>query len=268
MNTTPTLANYRWIVVNSSGGKDSQTALRQVVLECDRQGVSRDRIVVSHQCLGKMEWKDTLALVRQQAAHYGLRVEVSSYRDKNGVSSSLLDYVRKRGKWPDSQNRYCTSDFKRGPGTRVITKLFRESAGSVLNVYGFRASESPARKKKTPFILNTRCSTKSRTVCDWLPIHNWSDSQVWADIKISGVPYHSAYVKGMPRLSCCFCIFAPRDALIISGRENPELLDEYCAVEKEIGHTFQNGRSIQSIKDAIAAGEQPNRKALDGVWNM
>lgn len=263
---TPNPHDFRWIVVNSSGGKDSQTALRAVVEVCDLSGFPRSRIVISHQCLGAMEWPGTLDLVKRQAAHYGLRVEVSSYRDKTGAEPSLLDYVRKRRRWPSSQQRFCTSEFKRGPGGRVIVKLFREAAGRVLNVYGFRADESTARAKKKVFVRNERFSSSARDVWDWLPIHNWSEGEVWRSIRESGVPSHDAYRLGMPRLSCRFCIFAPRAALIIAGRANPELLDEYCAVEAEIGHTFQNGRSIASIRDAVRAGEQP--AALSGAWNM
>lgn len=28
---------------------------------------------------------------------------------------------------------------------------------------------------------------------------------------------------GMPRLSCCFCIFSPRSALLLAGKHNPGL---------------------------------------------
>src|SRR5262245_10916339 len=145
MQATPNLRMFRWIVVNSSGGKDSQTALREVVRLCDSLGVSRDRIVVSHQCLGDMEWKGTLELARTQAEHYGLRFIVSKQRNKDGVEQSLLEKVALRGRWPSSTNRYCTSDMKRCPGYRVVTQLFREAAGDVLYVRGFRAEESPAR---------------------------------------------------------------------------------------------------------------------------
>lgn len=262
----PDLRDYRWIVINSSGGKDSQVALGEVVRQCDAAGVPRARLVVSHQCLGRMEWQGTLDLVRQQAAHYGLRVEVSKYRNKAGAELDLLDYVRLRRKWPDNQNRYCTSDFKRGPGGRVITQLSREAPGKVLNIFGFRSEESPARAKKPVFVKNDRLTSNLREVWDWLPIHDWTEKQVWQAIAASGVPHHWAYDKGMPRLSCCFCIFAPRAALLIAGRENPELLDEYCRLEAEIGHTFQNKKPISAIRDALAAGEKP--EAVSGAWNM
>lgn len=260
------LSRWRWIVVNSSGGKDSQTALATVVKACDAQGIDRSRIVVSHQCLGRMEWKGTLEIVRAHAAHYGLRLEVTSYRDKHGTQSNLLDYVRKRRKWPSSAQRFCTSEFKRGPGGRVIVKLFREAPGEILNVYGFRADESPARAKKQTFARNARFSSGQREVWDWLPIHLWSLESVWQSIRESGLVHHHAYDLQMPRLSCCFCIFAPRAALIVAGRANPELLDEYCALEKEIGHDFQHGKPISAIRDAITRGEQP--AVSHDAWNM
>jgi 3'-phosphoadenosine 5'-phosphosulfate sulfotransferase (PAPS reductase)/FAD synthetase len=266
MNETPNLSDYRWIVVNSSGGKDSQTALRFVVNQCDALSISRDRIVVSHQCLGEAEWKGTSELARQQADFYGLRFEISKQRNREGVEMSLLDKVRARGMWPSSGQRYCTSDMKRTPGHRVVTMLSREAAGDVLYIKGFRAEESPARAKAPVFAKLDKLCTKTRTVMEWLPIHTWTEAQVWADIKASGVPYHSAYALGMPRLSCMFCIFAPKAALMIAGKHNPEMLQKYVDVEREIGHTFQNGRSIESIQQAIAAGEEV--PAMNGAWNM
>lgn len=77
------LTTVRWIIINSSGGKDSQTALRQVVVAADAAGVPRDRLVVSHQCLGEMEWPGTLDLVQHQAACYGLE-HVRVVRGKAG----------------------------------------------------------------------------------------------------------------------------------------------------------------------------------------
>jgi 3'-phosphoadenosine 5'-phosphosulfate sulfotransferase (PAPS reductase)/FAD synthetase len=261
------LNHWRWIVVNSSAGKDSQTALHNIVTRCDAAGVSRDRIVVCHCDLKRMEWDGVIKLVQEQANHYGLRLEIVKYRNKGGEELSLLDAVKRRGKWPDNRNRYCTSDFKRGPGGRVITKLFRESPGPILNVFGFRAEESPARAKKKQFVRNDRLSTTTREVWDYCPILDWTREEVWESIRKSGVPYHTAYDLGMARLSCCLCIFAPRDALLIAGRANPELLDEYCKVEEEIGHDFQHKKPIREIRDAIAAGEQPKSHHTD-AWNM
>ena len=86
------------------------------------------------------------------------------------------------------------------------------------------AEESPARSKKEPYAPNSYFSTKSRTIWDWLPIHDWSEGEVWDDIEASGIPHHFAYDLRMPRLSCAFCIYAPRKALVLAGKHNPELL--------------------------------------------
>jgi 3'-phosphoadenosine 5'-phosphosulfate sulfotransferase (PAPS reductase)/FAD synthetase len=93
---------------------------------------------------------------------------------------------------------------------------------------------------------------------DFLPIHDWTTKQVWEVIIQNKIPYHYAYDLGMPRLSCVFCIFAPFAALVLAGIHNPELLDEYVAVEKEINHTFKDKMSLQTVKDAIAMGFAPD----------
>lgn len=266
------LNDFGAVVVNSSGGKDSQTALRVVVQLAARQGCPKSRIVVSHQHLGRMEWPDTEALARRHADHYGLEFHVSQYRNQAGETPELLDYVRRRKRWPDSKNRYCTSEFKRGPGGRVLTTMVHRIRKDenlpkqILNIYGFRAEESPARRKKAVFTENQRFSRKDVKVFDWLPIHTWNEAEVWADIRRSGLAHHPAYDLGMPRLSCSFCIFAPRAALLLAGRARPELLAEYVALEKETGHDFRHKEPLAAIQQALAHGEQPGR--VGGDWNM
>ena len=260
------LHQFTWVVCHSSAGKDSQTALRQVLHAADQQDYPRDRIVVSHQDLGRMEWPGTKELARLQADIYGLRFEVTRYRDKRGQEKTLLDYARERLKWPDSSNRWCTSEYKRGPGNRLLTALSRERPGAILQVFGIRAEESPARRKKLVFEQDKRASTGIKPVFNWLPIHGWSLEQVWADIELSGVPYHYAYDLGMPRLSCCFCIFAPKGALMLAALHNPDLFEEYLELEAFMGHDFQHKKPLRLIKEALDRGEEP--PMVTGNWNM
>ena len=133
-------------------------------------------------------------------------------------------------------------------------------------MFGFRKEESPSRSKKEVLQVNTTLTTKKRLVMDWLPIHQWSLQQVWAVILTNKLPYHEAYNLGMPRLSCCFCIFSSFDALVVAGRANPELLDRYIEVETKIGHTFRNGFSIARIKEAIKNNYQVEPVIRD--WRM
>ena len=261
----PRLQEYDLILLNSSGGKDSQVMIGRVVELADGQGVGRDRLVVVHAELGRVEWEGTLELAREQAEAYGL-----SFRSVKRRKGDLLEHVESRGMWPGPATRYCTSDHKRGPISTVLTALDRErrtgDSFTVLNCLGFRAEESPARRKRSVFSRNTMRSTKTRTVIDWLPIHHWSEAEVWQSIARSGVRHHAAYDEGMPRLSCVFCIFAPKSALVLAGSLNPELLAEYVRVERKIGHRFRVDLSLADVQAAVDAGESVGE--MNGSWNM
>lgn len=247
------LNDYDIILVNSSAGKDSQAMLDYIVEQATAANV-RERVVVVHCDLGRVEWAGTKELAERQARHYNLRFEIVKRQQ------DLLSHVEQRRKWPSSKARYCTSDHKRAQVYKLLTKLTAEAQLSrpirILNCMGLRAAESPARKKKPPFVeRDTLASNGKRHVSQWLPIHDWTTEHVWQRINASGVEHHQAYDLGMSRLSCCFCIFAPAHALMIAGRHNRELLNEYAAVEERIGHTFRLNFSIASIRDAI---EQEN----------
>jgi 3'-phosphoadenosine 5'-phosphosulfate sulfotransferase (PAPS reductase)/FAD synthetase len=255
---TPALGSYHHIVLNSSAGKDSQAMLDYVVEGCDAAGVPRDRLLVAHADLGRVEWPGTRELAEEQARHYGLAFVAVSR-----PQGDLLDHIARRGKFPSPTVRYCTSDHKRGPIDRVLTHLAARSRQAgvrrprLLNCLGLRADESPARALRLPFAFDVRASNGRRHVDTWLPLHAWTAEQVWARIRSSGVRHHPAYDLGMPRLSCCFCIFSPRSALLLAGKHNPELLAEYVAVERQIGHSFRQELPLASIQQALARREEP-----------
>jgi 3'-phosphoadenosine 5'-phosphosulfate sulfotransferase (PAPS reductase)/FAD synthetase len=254
----PDLRAYDWIVLNSSAGKDSQAMLDYVVEQCDQVGVPRQRLVVAHADLGRVEWPGTRELAEEQAQHYGLAFVAVSR-----PQGDLLDHIARRGMFPSPTARYCTAQHKRGPIWTVFTRLAACSRRQgvpvcrILNCLGMRAEESPARARRPPFTPNALASNGRRWVDDWLPLHAWRVEQVWRRIRASGVRHHPAYDLGMPRLSCCFCIFAPRSALLLAGKHNPELLAEYVRVERAIGHRFRVELPLADIQRALAEGEDP-----------
>lgn len=255
----PDLSSYRWLVINSSAGKDSQAMLDFLVEQADLAGVPRERLVVAHADLGRVEWPGTRELAEEQARHYSL--EFHAIPRPQG---DLLQHIALRGMFPSPPIRWCTSDHKRTQILRLLTHLTARALAEgttppvrILNCLGMRAEESSARARRTPFSLDERASNGKRWVDTWLPIHSWNVQQVWQRIRASGVPYHWAYDFGMPRLSCCFCIFAPRDALLLAGQHNPELLAEYVEVERAIGHRFRLELSLAEVQQALADGEQP-----------
>lgn len=264
MATTPDLSSYDCILVNSSAGKDSQAMLDYLVSLADSQGVSRDRFVVVHCDLGRVEWTGTLELAQEQAEHYGLRFEVVR-RDLGDLLTQVeqrheanLAKGRDIAPWPSSTTRWCTSDQKTSQVLKLITSLTKELAVTgrkvrILNCLGIRAQESAARAKKASFEKDPKACNGKRDVDRWLPIFDWSEEQVWDRIHASGVRYHEAYEVGMERLSCCFCVLASRKDLTIAAKHNPELAQEYLAVEVRVGKRFTNDLSMADIIAAAAA---------------
>jgi 3'-phosphoadenosine 5'-phosphosulfate sulfotransferase (PAPS reductase)/FAD synthetase len=238
------LTAYDLILINTSAGKDSQAMTDLIVDLADRAGV-RDRLVAIHADLGVVEWPGTRELAEEHAGHYGLRFEVCA-RDRD-----LLHQVEhERRKWPDNARRYCTSDQKTSQVTKVITRLVNERYRGlqvrVLNCLGLRAEESPARAKKPPFSVDKATNGK-RHVDRWLPIHDWTEADVWARIAEAGTRPHPAYADGMPRLSCSFCVLSSKSALIRAAQLRPELAQEYVRIEAAIGHDFRKGLKIADI---------------------
>jgi 3'-phosphoadenosine 5'-phosphosulfate sulfotransferase (PAPS reductase)/FAD synthetase len=256
----PGLAGYDVILVNISGGKDSQAALDETVRAADTAGV-RDRIVTVFCDLGdEDEWPGTRELAAEHAAHYGLRHEVvrREITTPGGqrMQQTLSEHIEQRSKWPDAARRYCTSDLKRAPVHRLMTRLAAEKRAAgitgrrvrILNVLGLRAQESARRALMAPFSRDERATNQTvRLVDEWLPIHSWTAGQVWARIGQAGTRPHPVYAAGMPRLSCRFCVLASRSALVLAARLDPGGAERRAAMEERMGHTFRAGLPMRDI---------------------
>ncbi len=273
--TTPdvNLADFDWIIINTSAGKDSQVMLDIIAKRAMAEGLA-DRLVAIHADLGRVEWDGTKELAEEQAAHYGVR-----FIAEKRPQGDLLEQVEDRGMWPSRDCRFCTSEHKRGQVSKVLTALKAETWATmskeerrpvrILNCMGIRAEESSSRAKDNPLIIDKRQTGKgtAKVVTRWYPIFDWTETQVWDHIHSIDTKHHYAYDKGMPRLSCCFCVFAPKWALKIAGRENRELLDEYVRVEQKIGHDFRHGFKIEEIQAALDEGADMGDEDVK-TWNM
>ncbi|MFJ9530819.1 hypothetical protein [Streptomyces cyaneofuscatus] len=198
-----------------------------------------------------------------------------------------------------------TSDFKRGPVRRLMTRLVREAEAEghqgrvhILNVMGLRPDESPARRRLLAFAHDSAypfcsycaprraiaddhkardlpvpkhakigwgASNTPRHVDTWLPVHTWSTSDVWAAVRPSGLCIHPAYAAGMPRLSCVFCVLASRSALVRAAQLQPTLAARYAALEERIGHRI---KADLSMADIIAEAEVSSTVAAGEVCDL
>lgn len=260
--TVPDLTEFDIILVNTSAGKDSEVMLHVVHEMAVAAGVS-DRIVAVHADLGRVEWPGTRELAERQVARYGYRMEVVRRTDE----ADLLTLIERRGMWPSSSARFCTSDSKRAPIRKLMTALADEHRAKhghdrpvrILNCMGLRAAESSARAKKVPFEFDKSASTQStRHVFNWLPIFGLSDQDVWAMIHGEGLEYHYAYdLPGVSRLSCVMCVLGDNAQLRAGIKANPELARQYADAERSMGHLFKHKTSIAVMVDEILGESVP-----------
>jgi 3'-phosphoadenosine 5'-phosphosulfate sulfotransferase (PAPS reductase)/FAD synthetase len=257
----PDLHRYDVVILNTSAGKDSSATMAYVVDVARDQGYPLTQIVAVHADLGRAEWPGVAELAGRHAGHYGLRFEI--VRRSQG---DLLDRIRQRGRWPSPQQRYCTSELKTNQVYKLFTRVADDWRASnpdeaatrpihILSCLGIRAAESPKRARQAPLEQDQRASNGRRHVDRWLPIHHWTEPEVWDRIHHAGLEVHWAYRKGMPRLSCAFCILASRSALMRAAQLAPELADEYVALEADMGHQFTASYSIAEV--VIAARTRP-----------
>lgn len=239
------------LVVNHSGGKDSQAMLIRLL-----ERVPKEQLIVVHASLGEVEWPGALELARDQAAAAGLPFIVATavktflemvehrYAVRPGPNSSC---------WPSARNRQCTSDLKRGPVEREVRRYAKEKGfTTVVTCMGIRAGESPGRAKRPAMSLNARGTTRKRTWYEWLPIHDLSTQEVFAAIAGAGQEPHWAYASGNQRLSCCFCIMGSARDLANGARHRPELYQKYIEIESRTGYTMHQSR--RSLADLVAQG--------------
>ena len=151
--------------------------------------------------------------------------------------------------------RYCTSDMKRGPISRWLRNTF--PTGNVICSMGLRAEESTARARKEIFQLRQDSSapTKGRFVHNWLPIHDWTESDVWDCIRQHGNIHHEAYRLGNHRLSCALCVLASLNDLINGAVHNPDTYREYCRIEAVTGYSFRKDFWLSDLKPELLPQE-------------
>lgn len=230
------------VVVNHSGGKDSQAMLLKI-----RALVPAEQILVVHAHLPEVEWAGTEEHARYSAGELPFVVTRSR--------KTFFEMVNHRGNWPSPQLRQCTSDLKRGPIERAVRQWVKAHnlPGLVLNCMGMRAEESSKRAKLQPLKQRPDKATASGAIrewWDWLPIHHYTVGEVFGDIEAAGQVPHWAYGKGMSRLSCCFCIMASAGDLRVAATENPGLYARYVETEKRLGKTvFMRGKAPVGLEE-------------------
>lgn len=246
------LNKYSAIVINISGGKDSQTILGEVVKLAKSQDYG-GQIMAVHADTGA-GWRQSLPHCEMMCDHFNIPFQVAK------PFRALPDHIERRCKiqackgvpgWPDMQNRYCTSDCKRAPIQKVIRAEFPakgiKDQRHILNITGERRLESPGRAKLKYLAPDKQLTTKKRVVTKWHPILDYTLDDVWQHIASTGLKRHVAYDLGNKRLSCAICMLAT-DADIRRGAEaRPDLAYHFLNLENECGFSMKHKKSLAEI---------------------
>lgn len=250
------------LVLSVSGGKDSDAMCHHLLDLREDEGWPGNVCMVHADLGARVEWQQTPDYVENLARRKGIPLHLVRWTHGDLIDRIWQRYYKDptRPCWPSAQMRYCTSDLKRGPISRWIRNMF--PSGNVICAMGLRAEESTARAKKTTFQLRKDSSapTKGRFVYDWLPIHDWTESDVWDCIRQHGNTYHEAYSLGNHRLSCALCVLASLNDLINGAVHNPDTYREYCRIEAVTGYSFRKDFWLSSLKPELLP-----RETLDAV---
>ncbi len=221
------------LVINFSGGKDSSAMLSYL---CEKYPHYKKYVVFADT---GWEHKGAIDWCNEIVKRFGMDIFVVRNPNKD-----FFGMVRHRKMFPSPGQRQCTSDLKRGPIQTWIRRNCRERL--IVNCLGIRAEESPARAKKRKLSRNIAMTNSKRTVWDWLPIHDWTETQVLKYLSDRNIPLHPVY-NYLKRFSCQVCIYMSVNDLKSVAKNNPSAILRIDALEKEIGFTLKPDGAITDL---------------------
>jgi len=252
------LHSYNAVFVSISGGKDSQVVLG-VIMDAVREQGYQGNVIAVHADTGA-EWPQSLSHCRTLCAHYGIPLEIAipvrPLPDRIEMRCRELQERGKKGGWPDMANRYCTSDCKTAPISKIIRRHFggrRKTGAKVLSVTGERREESRHRRLLPEFEPHALTCDRDgyRKVWHYRPILDMGVADVWAYIRATRLPHHPAYGMGNERVSCAICVLATESDIRNGARQCPALAERYLRIERETGHAFRHRRPLADILNRV-----------------
>jgi 3'-phosphoadenosine 5'-phosphosulfate sulfotransferase (PAPS reductase)/FAD synthetase len=220
-------------VVPVSGGKDSQACLQLALERFDKSEV------IGLFCDTKFEHPTTYDHVRWMEYHYGVEVV-------NRNSGSVVEQVKKWGRFPGGGARFCTEYLKIETSKHFYKELADKQGGFEV-WYGMRSGESHERATRYKGKLNGNLYAPNEIMKKYpkylgamgvtfrLPILDWTENDVFDLLDGKENPLYDA---GFERVGCFPCLAAGdrHKELAFSfdefGRKQFEIVRQ---LEKEIG---------------------------------
>ena len=210
------------IIVNFSGGKDSSALLLWI-----KAHYPSNPITAIYNDTG-FEHPGVLQYIQSMTSQVDVPLVVLG-------SQGLLNIVEARGMIPGFGCRYCTRALKMNPAAKWIRHNF--PSGKVINCFGFRAEESPARAKKEVLSSHLELCTHHREVLNFAPLLDWRTADVIELVESEGFKLFPTY-EYLSRLSCRYCFLAGKRDREATRLNDPEAFGTVRELLETIDSTY------------------------------
>lgn len=147
----------------------------------------------------------------------------------------FLDMALIHGGFPLGRQRFCTDELKiQVVFDKVLQPLLTECK-TVVQWSGVRANESEKRAGYDRFSIDQR--DMDGDLYNFLPIHNWNATDVFACYRYFGIKPNPLYSKGMERVGCMPCILVNKEELAEIAARFPDEIERVARWEKQVAMT-------------------------------
>jgi 3'-phosphoadenosine 5'-phosphosulfate sulfotransferase (PAPS reductase)/FAD synthetase len=234
-------------IIPISGGKDSQAVA--IWFKNNIRVLSGDSAVLFF-CDTGNEAADTYKFITDFSA---LMQDVAPlYVAKNKHGETLIQQAERKGRFPSTKRRFCTSELKVEPQIDYILSLEEDCV-----IYdGRRRQESPQRAGLETsgnyfedYYENVPGDGlyRKRDVQKWIakytatqkrPILKWDIKEVYEYISENGFSRNPLYDLGFNRVGCFPCIMCSLGEILRVAEHEPEKIDQIREVEQRANTTF------------------------------
>tara|TARA_R100001440_G_scaffold51985_1_gene71910 strand:- start:62 stop:865 length:804 start_codon:yes stop_codon:yes gene_type:complete len=205
------LPTDREIIVPVSGGKDSTATLVLALNHFDK-----NQIIPLHYNTG-WDHPKTYKYLNYMQEKCGIEIQHTKYDE----APTMVELIRRSGKFPNRILRHCTGRFKETATRRWFKRnnFYDKREGQIW--LGIRSDESVFRRKKygdldssdvhsfkeiyasTPKALDNNVSMR-------FPIIDWDTQDVFDYLKGNGWEYNPLYDEGCNRVGCYPCLLSTK----------------------------------------------------------
>lgn len=145
--------------------------------------------------------------------------------------NSFLDAALLHGKFPMLRDRFCTDELKIQIAFDAVMAPLLNDGEVIVQWSGVRADESSKRAGYARFEADKR---DPDYLFNFLPIHAWSATDVFALQKYFGIKPNPLYLQGADRVGCMNCVLCNKEEIAQTAARWPEHIEKHRQWEEKV----------------------------------